>query len=59
TSLVSATSIIGPPIMTHLFYYFTHDKAPFKFSGAPFSSGFGFDDDKCYYHLLYIEERVW
>ncbi|MGJ1295330.1 TCR/Tet family MFS transporter [Sphingobacterium spiritivorum] len=36
TSLVSATSIIGPPIMTHLFYYFTHDKAPFKFSGAPF-----------------------
>ncbi|EEI89715.1 transporter, major facilitator family protein [Sphingobacterium spiritivorum ATCC 33300] len=36
TSLISATSIIGPPIMTHLFYYFTHDKAPFKFSGAPF-----------------------
>lgn len=36
TSLVSATSIIGPPIMTNLFYYFTHDKAPFKFSGAPF-----------------------
>jgi DHA1 family tetracycline resistance protein-like MFS transporter len=36
TSLVSATSIIGPPIITHLFYYFTHDKAPFKFSGAPF-----------------------
>ncbi|MGE8555465.1 MAG: TCR/Tet family MFS transporter [Chryseobacterium jejuense] len=36
TSLVSATSIIGPPIMTHLFYYFTHDEAPFRFSGAPF-----------------------
>ena len=36
TSLVSATSIIGPPIMTNLFYYFTHDKAPFKFSGAAF-----------------------
>lgn len=36
TSLVSATSIIGPPIMTNLFYYFTHDEAPFKFSGAPF-----------------------
>lgn len=35
-SLVSATSIIGPPIMTNLFYYFTHDKAPLKFSGAPF-----------------------
>ncbi|REC63975.1 tetracycline resistance MFS efflux pump [Chryseobacterium pennae] len=36
TSLVSATSIIGPPIMTNLFYYFTHDDAPFSFSGAPF-----------------------
>ena len=36
SSLVSATSIVGPPIMTNLFYYFTHDKAPFKFSGAPF-----------------------
>lgn len=35
-SLVSATSIIGPPIMTNLFYYFTHDNAPFKCSGAPF-----------------------
>lgn len=36
TSLVSATSIIGPPIMTNLFYYFTHNEAPFRFSGAPF-----------------------
>ncbi|OCA79921.1 tetracycline resistance MFS efflux pump [Chryseobacterium contaminans] len=36
TSLVSATSIIGPPIMTNLFYYFTHSEAPFRFSGAPF-----------------------
>lgn len=35
-SLVSATSIIGPPMMTNLFYYFTHDQAPFEFSGAPF-----------------------
>lgn len=35
-SLVSATSILGPPLMTNLFYYFTHDKAPFQFSGAPF-----------------------
>ncbi|MGE8525163.1 TCR/Tet family MFS transporter [Chryseobacterium rhizosphaerae] len=35
-SLVSATSIISPPIMTNLFYYFTHDEAPFEFSGAPF-----------------------
>ena len=36
TSLVSATSILGPPIMTNLFYYFTHDEMPFKFPGAPF-----------------------
>lgn len=36
TSLVSATSIIGPPVMTNLFYYFTHEKAPFEFPGAPF-----------------------
>ncbi|MGH1517878.1 TCR/Tet family MFS transporter [Chryseobacterium sp. JK1] len=36
SSLVSATSILGPPVMTNLFYYFTHDEAPFQFSGAPF-----------------------
>jgi len=40
TSLMSATSIIGPPMMTNLFYYFTHDQAPFKFSGAPFFLAF-------------------
>lgn len=40
TSLMSATSIIGPPLMTNLFYYFTHDAAPFKFSGAPFFLAF-------------------
>jgi len=27
-------------MMTNLFYYFTHDKAPFKFSGAPFFLAF-------------------
>jgi DHA1 family tetracycline resistance protein-like MFS transporter len=40
TSLMSATSIIGPPMMTNLFYFFTHDKAPFQFSGAPFFLAF-------------------
>lgn len=39
TSLVSVTSIIGPPLMTNLFYYFTHETAPFQFSGAPFFLG--------------------
>ena len=40
TSLMSATAIIGPPLMTNLFYYFTHDSAPFEFSGAPFFLAF-------------------
>lgn len=40
TSVVSITSIIGPPLMTNVFYYFTHDQAPFQFAGAPFFLGF-------------------
>lgn len=36
TSLMSATSIIGPPIMTNLFAYFTNPEAPVRFAGAPF-----------------------
>lgn len=40
TSVVSLTSIIGPPLMTNVFYYFTHDTAPFLFPGAPFFLGF-------------------
>ena len=39
TSLMSATSIIGPPIMTNLFAYFTSPKAPVRFPGAPFILG--------------------
>ena len=39
-SLMSLTSMIGPPLMTNLFFYFTHDSAPFQFSGAPFFLGF-------------------
>jgi DHA1 family tetracycline resistance protein-like MFS transporter len=26
--------------MTNVFYYFTHDEAPFRFPGAPFFLGF-------------------
>ncbi|MBF6610934.1 MAG: TCR/Tet family MFS transporter [Chryseobacterium sp.] len=40
TSVVSITSIIGPPLMTNSFYYFTHGAAPFRFPGAPFFLGF-------------------
>lgn len=39
TSLISASSIIGPPLMTNVFYYFTHKSAPFQFAGAPFILG--------------------
>jgi MFS transporter, DHA1 family, tetracycline resistance protein len=38
-SLMSASSIIGPPLMSSVFYYFTHNEAPFKFAGAPFVLG--------------------
>lgn len=36
TSLMSASAIVGPPIMTGIFYYFTTEEAPFEFAGAPF-----------------------
>jgi DHA1 family tetracycline resistance protein-like MFS transporter len=38
-SLMSATSIIGPLLMTNLFAWFTSPDAPFKFAGAPFFAG--------------------
>ncbi|RYY40973.1 MAG: MFS transporter [Chitinophagaceae bacterium] len=39
TSLMSATSIVGPALMTSLFAYFTGPKAPVHFAGAPFLLG--------------------
>jgi MFS transporter, DHA1 family, tetracycline resistance protein len=39
TSLVSATSIVGPPLMTQLFAYYTGPAAPVYFPGAPFLMG--------------------
>jgi MFS transporter, DHA1 family, tetracycline resistance protein len=39
TSLISITSIIGPPLMTGLFAYFTKPGAPVHFSGAAFLLG--------------------
>ncbi len=39
TSLMSATSIIGPPLMTTIFAYFTEKGAPVHFPGAPFLLG--------------------
>jgi DHA1 family tetracycline resistance protein-like MFS transporter len=35
-SLMSATTIFAPPVMTNLFAYFTTPIAPVYFPGAPF-----------------------
>lgn len=39
TSLISVTSIIGPPLMTNIFSYFTSNEAPVYFPGAAFLTG--------------------
>jgi DHA1 family tetracycline resistance protein-like MFS transporter len=39
TSLMSATTIIGPPLMTWLFAWFTKPSTPYLFPGAPFVLG--------------------
>lgn len=39
TSLMSASAIVGPPMMSMVFYYFTHKGAPIQFAGAPFILG--------------------
>lgn len=39
SSLMSASAIVGPPMMSTVFYYFTHQNAPFQFAGAPFILG--------------------
>jgi DHA1 family tetracycline resistance protein-like MFS transporter len=39
TSLISVSSVIGPLLMTSLFYFFTQTNAPIYFPGAPFMMG--------------------
>ncbi len=39
TSLISLTSVVGPPAMTFIFYSFTQDTAPVEFPGAAFFTG--------------------
>ena len=39
TSLISATGVVGPLLMTYLFGYFTRPTAPVQFPGAPFLLG--------------------
>ena len=36
TSMISLSSVIGPPVMTGVFFYFTHSEAPFYLPGAPY-----------------------
>jgi DHA1 family tetracycline resistance protein-like MFS transporter len=42
TSLISATTIVGPPMMTGLFSYFVSPQAPVYFPGVSFLLGFLF-----------------
>jgi DHA1 family tetracycline resistance protein-like MFS transporter len=37
-SIYSLSSIVGPPIMTQLFGYFSSARAPFRFPGAAFAA---------------------
>jgi len=39
TSLISITSIIGPPLMTNTYAYFTDNNTPMHFAGAAFILG--------------------
>jgi DHA1 family tetracycline resistance protein-like MFS transporter len=39
TSLMSLTTVVGPPLMTGLFAFFTHEHAPVYFPGVPFLLG--------------------
>ena len=39
TSLISITAIIGPPLMTNLFSYYTNPTTNIYFPGAPFMLG--------------------
>jgi DHA1 family tetracycline resistance protein-like MFS transporter len=39
TSMMAATGIIGPLMMTSIFAYFTAENAPIYFPGAPFVTG--------------------
>jgi MFS transporter, DHA1 family, tetracycline resistance protein len=60
TSLMSATSIVGPPLMTGLFAYFTHNSAPVYFPGVSFLLGgiLMLASAVFAYHALKTEKKV-
>jgi len=60
TSLMSATAIVGPPLMTGLFAYFTHTHAPVYFPGVSFLLGGVLMLASAFfaYHALKTEKRI-
>jgi len=60
TSLMSATSIVGPLLMTHLFSYFTKPDAPIRFAGAPFLLGsiLSLGSAIMAYYSLHVKKQV-
>ncbi len=60
TSIMSATSIIGPPLMTNLFYYFTRKTAPVHLPGAPFflASFLMFISAALAYYILHHNKKL-
>jgi DHA1 family tetracycline resistance protein-like MFS transporter len=60
TSLMSATSIVGPPLMTNLFAFFTQNNAPVYFPGVSFLLGgiFMLTSALLAYHALKKEKTV-
>jgi len=60
TLLMSLTSIIGPPVMTGLFAYFTHDSAPVYFPGVSFLLGgiLMLGSALFAYHALKTEKKI-
>ncbi|MES2649816.1 MAG: TCR/Tet family MFS transporter [Bacteroidota bacterium] len=60
TSLMSATAIIGPPVMTNLFAFFTMKNAPVYFPGSPFALGSVLMLISAFlaYHALHIKANI-
>ena len=60
TSLMSLTTIIGPPMMNNLFYHFTKDNAPVYFPGVAFLLGaiFMLLSIAIAWHVLSKEKKV-
>lgn len=60
TSIMSATSIVGPPLMTNLFYYFTQKTAPIHLPGAPFflASFLMFISAALAYYILHHNKKL-